>query len=94
MAFFWKIFLTVFLAEMGDKTQIATLAAAAGAPEAKKWVFLGAAGALVTTSVIAVLLGDAAARIPFFTPKVLKIAAGAVFIVFGALYLVEAFRMK
>ncbi len=94
MAIFWKIFLTVFLAEMGDKTQIATLSAAAGPPESKKWVFLGAASALVATSVIAVLLGDGLSRIPFLTPKAIKIAAGVVFIVFGALYLAEAIRMK
>ena len=94
MSLFWKIFLTVFLAEMGDKTQIATLTAAAAAPDAKKWIFLGAAGALVAPSVIAVLCGDAISRIPFLTPRNIKISAGVVFIVFGALYLVEAFRMK
>jgi putative Ca2+/H+ antiporter (TMEM165/GDT1 family) len=57
---FWSVFastfLTIFLAEIGDKTQLATLllAAESGAP----WlVFLGAALALITTSLVGVLIG-------------------------------------
>lgn len=57
---FWSVFastfLTIFLAEIGDKTQLATLllAAESGAP----WlVFIGAALALITTSLVGVLIG-------------------------------------
>lgn len=53
---FVSTFLTIFLAEMGDKTQIATLlmTAESHAP----WViFLGASTALFTTSLVGVLLG-------------------------------------
>lgn len=53
---FASTFLTIFLAEMGDKTQIATLlmTAESHAP----WViFLGASTALFLTSLVGVLLG-------------------------------------
>ena len=57
---FWSVFtstfLTIFLAEIGDKTQLATLllAAESGAP----WlVFIGAALALISTSLVGVLIG-------------------------------------
>ena len=53
---FMSTFLTIFLAEMGDKTQIATLlmTAQSHAP----WViFLGASTALFATSLLGVLLG-------------------------------------
>jgi len=54
---FGSTFLTIFLAEMGDKTQLTTLLMTA---ESKSpWlVFLGAGAALVTTSLIGVLLGQ------------------------------------
>lgn len=53
---FSSTFLTIFLAEMGDKTQLSTLllAAESGSP----WiVFIGAALALISTSLIGVLIG-------------------------------------
>jgi putative Ca2+/H+ antiporter (TMEM165/GDT1 family) len=84
----WKLFATtfaaVFLAEMGDKTQLATLSAASGG--ASRWVvFLAAALALVCTTAIAVALGELASRaIP---PVWTKRAAGALFIVLGVLLL-------
>ncbi|WP_298614067.1 TMEM165/GDT1 family protein [uncultured Thermosynechococcus sp.] len=53
---FGVAFLTVFWAEFADKTQIAVFFMAARA--ASPWlVFLGAALALVTTSLIGVLIG-------------------------------------
>ncbi|OAB58302.1 hypothetical protein AY600_09510 [Phormidium willei BDU 130791] len=56
LGIFGSTFITIFLAEMGDKTQLTTLlmTAESNAP----WVvFLGAALALITTSLIGVLLG-------------------------------------
>jgi putative Ca2+/H+ antiporter (TMEM165/GDT1 family) len=81
----WKLvsatFVSVFLAELGDKTQLATLSFAADAKD--RWaVLLGSAGALVCTSVIAVLAGGAVARL--VPPYVLQRAAGVLFMVLGA----------
>src|SRR5258705_9660282 len=81
----WKVALatfgTVFLAELGDKTQLATLAFAT--TERSRWaVFVGAACALVATSAVAVLAGDAVVRaVP---PAFLKRAAGGLFVAIGA----------
>jgi putative Ca2+/H+ antiporter (TMEM165/GDT1 family) len=86
----WKLFLStfalVFLAEIGDKTQLATLSLAASS-RSRMVVFLGAALALIATSAVAVLLGDAAARsVP---EDWLKRIAGAAFIMMGILFFVR-----
>jgi len=80
----WKLAATtfgaVFLAELGDKTQLATLAFATSGHS--RWaVFIGAACALIATSAIAVLAGEAVTRaIP---PLLLKRVAGVGFLVIG-----------
>ena len=84
---FSATFLGVFLAEMGDKTQLATMSMSAGAQGSRWVVFAGSAAALVATSAIAVLLGDTVAR--FISPSVLRKLAGAAFIVLGLLYVFE-----
>lgn len=89
----WKLvgttFLTVFLAELGDKTQLATLSFASSAAS-KLSVFLGSAAALVATSAIAVVAGEALGRaIP---PQMLQRLAGVAFLVIGAWVLVSTFR--
>jgi len=82
-------FVMIFLAELGDKTQISTFALASNSRSMLS-VFLGASGALVLTSLIAVVLGGVIGR--FVPEKLIKIVSAAVFIGFGALTLVEAFR--
>ena len=82
-------FIMIFLAELGDKTQISIFALAANR-KAFLSVFVGATGALILTTVIAAALGSVIGRsIP---EKVIKIAAGAVFVGFGVLTLYEAFK--
>ncbi len=72
-AIFGSTFLTIFLAELGDKTQLATLLMSAESQN--PWVvFLGASAALVTTSLLGVIVGRAIAS--RFTPKTIEIAAG------------------
>ena len=56
----WPIFVTVFFAELGDKTQLATLLFAADQCTNKTAVFAASAGALVLSSLIAVLVGSQA----------------------------------
>ncbi|MDI3538614.1 MAG: hypothetical protein PWP58_1505 [Bacillota bacterium] len=86
----WKTVLTtfslVFLAELGDKTQLATLLLAAES-RALWSVFLGAAGALVLSSLIGVLAGEALTR--FIPPHYLQTAAGVAFIFLGVLLLLR-----
>jgi putative Ca2+/H+ antiporter (TMEM165/GDT1 family) len=86
----WKLLLStfgsIFVAELGDKTQIATMSLAAGG-RSRLAVFLGAALALVATSALGVLAGDVVTR---FVPAVwLRRIAGAVFIVMGVLFLLH-----
>lgn len=90
----WRLlastFLAVFLAELGDKTQLATLALAAGG-SSRLSVFLGAAGALVATSALAVLAGGALHRaVPAHW---IERAAGILFLVLGALLLLGGLRV-
>ncbi|PYQ47218.1 MAG: hypothetical protein DMF59_19455 [Acidobacteria bacterium] len=73
--------MTVFLAEMGDKTQLATLLFSADR-ETNKWiVFAGSASALVLAAGIGVLIGAQVERV--VRPQMLKLIAGAGFIVIG-----------
>jgi len=87
----WRLFAStfaaIFLAELGDKTQLATLSLAAGSQQ--RWVvFVGSALALVASSAVAVLAGDAVARL--IPPVWLERGAGAVFLVLGAITLWRA----
>lgn len=84
-----QTFAMVFLAELGDKTQLAAIAltAAYGAPVA---VFLGAmAGQLVNHGAAAYLGSRYLSRLP---ARTVKIASGLLFFVFGLVFLLGAFR--
>ena len=88
----WKAFGTVFslifVAELGDKTQLATLAFAAR-PQSPKWtVFLASAAALVLTSGVGVLAGTFISR--HVGPKVMAWMAGLLFIGIGAFTILRA----
>lgn len=78
-------FITVFLAELGDKTQLATLMLAAQSDH--PWqVFLGAAAALITSSLLGVLLGQWLGRV---LPKnLVKQLAGVLMVVLGLFFCV------
>ncbi|PYQ36196.1 MAG: hypothetical protein DMF54_08015 [Acidobacteria bacterium] len=77
---FGTIFLTVFLAEVGDKTQLATMLFAAQGRS--KWLVFAAAGAaLVVAAGIGVLVGGAIER--WVSPRTLKVIAGIGFIAIG-----------
>jgi len=91
----WKAlataFVTVFIAELGDKTQLATFSMAAGGTS--RWtIFLGSAAALVATSAIAVVAGGLLGRV--LNPVWVKRGAGALFIVLGILYLASTFASQ
>lgn len=76
------VFGTVFLAELGDKTQVATLLFAARENTSLWTVFAAASLALVATSAIGVAAGGLVAS--YVNPSYLSYAAGAGFILIGA----------
>jgi putative Ca2+/H+ antiporter (TMEM165/GDT1 family) len=84
---FAVVFGTVFVAELGDKTQLATLLYAADAGNPKLTVFVASALALVLTSAIGVLAGAAISQV--VPPKLLSTLAGVGFIAIGAWMLVK-----
>lgn len=70
----------MFIAEIGDKTQLATMLFSAEQPN--KWiVFAGSASALVLASAIGVIVGAQIER--FLRPQTLKVIAGVGFMVIG-----------
>ncbi len=80
----WRLFVStfvaIFLAELGDKTQLATLTLSAAG--ASRWmVFLGAALALVASTALAVAAGDLVTRV--VPPTLLRRAAGVAFVAIG-----------
>ncbi len=82
------IFSVVFIAELGDKTQLATLLFAADREVSKLTVFLGASLALVTTSAIGVLAGSLFAHV--IDERQLNFIAGGGFIAIGIWTLLRA----
>jgi putative Ca2+/H+ antiporter (TMEM165/GDT1 family) len=87
---FAAIFASVFLAELGDKTQLATLLFASDARNSKLTVLAASASALVLSALAAVLAGSAAGSL--VDPRRLRLVAGAGFIAIGAWTLAGAFR--
>lgn len=83
-AVFGSTFLTIFLAEFGDKTQLSTLLMSAES-QSPGVVFLGAGVALITTSLLGVLLGQWLAK--RVAPKTLETAAGASLLLVSAMLL-------
>ena len=76
------VFLSVFVAELGDKTQLATLLFASRPDTSKVGVFLASAAALVTSCLLAVLVGERLGA--WLRPELLKMLAGGAFIAIGA----------
>ena len=78
---FASTFVTLFLAELGDKTQVTTLLMSAESH--KPWtVFAGAGSALIATSLLGVLLGRWLAQ--RLSPKTLETGAGITLLIIAA----------
>lgn len=82
------VFGSVFVAELGDKTQLATMLFASDAEVSKLTVFAGAALALLVSSAIGVAAGSLLSQ--YVSPKQLHYVAGAGFIAIGIWTLVKA----
>ncbi len=81
----WKLFATIFasifIAELGDKTQLATLLFSADGKHSRWMVFLAASAALVTTTALGVVAGQWISKM--VPPRYLQWTAGAGFIAIG-----------
>ncbi|MGH7826482.1 MAG: TMEM165/GDT1 family protein [Candidatus Binatia bacterium] len=88
----WKVlsivFASVFVAELGDKTQLATMLFAADKQTSKLAVFAGASAALVLTSAIGVLAGSLVSN--YVSERQLQVVAGIGFIAIGIWTLFKA----
>ncbi len=88
----WKVFLTifaaVFVAELGDKTQLATMLFAADREVSKYTVFIAASAALIVASALGVLAGTLLSE--YINEKYLHYIAGVGFIAIGAYTLLKA----
>ena len=81
-AVFSTTFITIFLAEIGDKTQLSILLMSAESHS--PWpVFIGAAAALITTSLLGVLLGGWIAS--KLSPKTVEKSAGAILLLISVM---------
>ncbi len=88
----WKVFSTVFvaifIAEIGDKTQLATMLFAADKEVSKFTVFIGAALALILASAIGVFAGTIISQ--YISEKHLQYIAGVGFITIGIWFLIKS----
>ena len=78
---FATVFSTIFIAELGDKTQLATLLYASDPSHPKATVFAASAAALVASSALGVLAGSLVAE--HVNPKLIRWVAGLGFIAVG-----------
>ncbi len=81
MKIYLAVFASVFTAELGDKTQLATLTYAASPGASPLGVFVAAAAALILSSALAVLIGSRIER--WVAPAQLQLLAGLAFIGIG-----------
>lgn len=77
----WAVFVTVFVAELGDKTQLATLLFASDGRVSRLGVFVAASAALLLSTLVAVVLGSQLQN--YVSLRVLKLVAGFGFIGIG-----------
>lgn len=86
-----QVFFSVFIAELGDKTQLATILFATKKESAPALVFCAASAALVCSSLIAVLVGNVLSDKLEFIP--FKLIAGLGFIAIGVYSILEHFKL-
>lgn len=83
----WMVFASVFLAELGDKTQLATLMFATNDKLSKIGVFAASSLALVLSVFLAVIFGNQISA--YISPEKLKVIAGFGFVFIGVWMLKE-----
>mgnify|MGYP001248571721 CR=1 FL=1 len=82
------VFTSVFIAELGDKTQLATMLFASDKDTSKLTVFIGASAALIVTAALGVVAGSFLSH--YVSARVLHYLAGIGFIAIGLWTLIKA----
>jgi putative Ca2+/H+ antiporter (TMEM165/GDT1 family) len=85
---FGLVFVSVFIAELGDKTQLATMLFATDKEISKLTIFLAASAALIVASGLGVLAGSLLSE--YINEKYLHYIAGVGFIAIGTFTLIRA----
>jgi putative Ca2+/H+ antiporter (TMEM165/GDT1 family) len=85
----FTVFGTIFLAELGDKTQLAVMALSAENEKGLLSIFLGSVLALALTSLIGVLLGSVVAK--YVSATVVQYVAGGLFVLIGIFIILGKF---
>jgi putative Ca2+/H+ antiporter (TMEM165/GDT1 family) len=78
----WSTFVLLFVAELGDKTQLAVICTSANT-DRPRTVFLGASLALVAVTLLGTVAGQFIAR--FVSPDILRKGAAGLFVLMGVL---------
>lgn len=79
--YIWVVFAAVFVAELGDKTQLATILFASDARPSRLVIFLAASAALLCATALGVFAGSLLGE--WVNPRVLRWVAGGGFILIG-----------
>jgi len=79
-----RVFVLIFFAELGDKTQLAILSSTAGSKSPVS-VFIGAVLALSLTSLLGVLFGGTLNKL--VNPRYFQLGAGVLFLIMGVLFI-------
>jgi len=82
----WSTFALLFVAELGDKTQLAVICTSANT-DCPRTVFLGASLALVAVTLLGTVAGQFITR--FVSPDVLRKGAAGLFVLMGVLMFFE-----
>lgn len=85
------IFSSVFMAELGDKTQLATVLFIAGGSATALEVFLASSAALVLSTFLAVMFGAAIGKV--ISPRALKTLAGLAFVIMGGYFIYQGLNV-
>lgn len=83
---FWVTFFTIFLAELGDKTQLGVLSLTA-AGRSPVVIFAAASLALICATLAGVLVGTFLSK--YLDPRLVKIGAGILFIAIGIFIIIK-----
>lgn len=84
---FFTVFLSVFIAEIGDKTQLSVFAFAIKNPKTKIIIFFASSLALITSSFIAIFLANTIHK--YISPHVLNKISAIIFIILGIIILIK-----